>query len=150
MRRLCPSAFFMLLLVACRQEVGRAAPIDAPIRESWVAPARTPRHCDSYRTADPKYWSAEERASAEKDCWVEEELRAYVTERQHCSCDADCVVIPADCPFGCMGIPVNASEAAAVVRKQADLRGRLDSDCTYKCRSVTRTVCEKGWCLAAW
>ena len=91
------------------------------------------------------------RAREERACRVEEEFRRYVTERQQCSRDSDCVVVRTDCPFGCKGIPVSASHADEVIQKQDEIYSRLESRCVSKCeRLVTRTVCDKGWCLAAW
>ena len=134
---------------ACRSP-RRVAQAQGPIKESWVAPPRVPKHCDWYSTADSKYWSDREKVRAEHDCLLEEDLRRFVTARQQCSDDVDCVVVASDCPFGCMGIPVNVSHADAVSRQQAELRKKLDSECMYKCRPVTRTVCENRWCVAAW
>jgi hypothetical protein len=106
-------------------------------------------NCGWYRTADPKYWSDKQKAAAEKECHVVEEWRAFVIARQSCSRDKDCVV-SSDCPFGCVNVPVAAVQAKAVTEKQAELRKKLDGHCKYKCRPVTRTVCEEGWCVGAW
>jgi len=113
-------------------------------------PPRNPRHCDWYRTADPQYWSEQDKAAAERECHVVEEWRAFVTARQVCSVDEDCALVKSRCPFGCMNIPVAASQAKIVDDKQRELRKRLDDDCMYKCRPVTRTVCENAWCVGAW
>jgi hypothetical protein len=125
-------------------------PSSAPPHETWVTPERTPMDCGWYRTADPKHWSNGQKATAEKECHVVEEWRAFVTTHQVCSTDKDCVVVPSECPFGCMNVPVAATHAKAVTEKQTELRKKLDGVCKYKCRPVTRTVCEKGWCVGAW
>jgi hypothetical protein len=115
-----------------------------------VTPARTPKKCDWYRTADPRHWSDEQKAAAEKECHIVEEWRAFVTDHQKCATDKDCVVVRSNCPFGCMNVPVAAVHAKAVEEKEADLRKKLDGECMYKCRPVTRTVCQDGWCVGAW
>jgi hypothetical protein len=128
----------------------RSDPAPGPPRETWVTPARTPKDCGWYRTADPKYWSDKQKAEAEKECHVVEEWRSFVTAHQSCSVDKDCAVVPSDCPFGCMNVPVAAVHANAVTAKQTELRKKLDTDCMYKCRPVTQTKCQKGWCVGAW
>ena len=115
-----------------------------------MTPERKPKDCGWYRTADPKHWPDKEKAAAEKECHVIEEWRAFVTAHQSCSTDKDCAVVASDCPFGCMNVPVAAAHAKAVTEKQTQLRKKLDTDCVYKCRPVTRTACEKGWCVGAW
>ena len=128
----------------------RPDPSPGPPRETWVTPERQPKDCGWYRTADPKYWSDKQKVAAEKECHVVEEWRAFMTAHQGCSTDNDCAVVPSDCPFGCMNVPVAAVHAKALTEKQTALRKRLDADCKYKCRPVTRTVCEAGWCVGAW
>src|SRR5262245_50836275 len=124
----------------------RPDPSPGPPRETWVTPERTPKDCGWYRTAD---WPAKQKAAAEKECHVVEEWRAFVTARQACSTDKDCAAVASDCPFGCMNVPVASVHAKAVTDKQTELWKKLDSDCMYKCRPVTRAVCEKGWCVGA-
>jgi hypothetical protein len=119
-------------------------------RETWVTPARTAKKCDWYQTSAPRSWSDEQKAAAEKRCHVAEEWRVFVTAHQGCSTNEDCVVVPSDCPFGCMNVPVAAVHAKAVTEKQTELRTKLDSVCIYNCRPVTQTVCEQGWCIGAW
>jgi hypothetical protein len=88
------------------------------------------------------------KIAAEKECHLVEELRVFVTERQSCTRDEECVVVHSDCPFGCEGIPVMASEAVTVERKQEELRRRYNDYCRYKCDPVWRAVCRNGWCVA--
>jgi hypothetical protein len=134
-----------LALVGCP---GRRPP--GEVTETWIYPSREPRKkCDQYRTKDPARWSAQDKAESENECLLSEELRAYVLERQHCRRDEDCALVHADCPFGCMGIPVAASEFQAVAKKQDELLNLLIGDCRYKCDPVRRTVCRDGWCVAA-
>jgi hypothetical protein len=92
----------------------------------------------------------EAQNAAEKECRVLEEWRAFVTGRQACSVDKDCVLVESNCPFGCRNVPVAAIHAKVVAEKQRELKKQLDVDCKYKCRPVARTVCEKGWCVGAW
>src|SRR4051812_43426501 len=101
-------------------------------RETWVTPERKPKDCGRYRTADPKHWSDAEKVAAEKDCQVEEEWRAFVTARQTCSVDKDCALVASDCPFGCMNVPVAATQTKVVDEKQRELRKRLTEECMYK------------------
>jgi hypothetical protein len=127
---------------------GRADSPPKP-RETWVTPDRKPEDCGWYRTADAKHWSDKMKAAAEKECYIVEEWRAFVTARQACSSDKDCGLVPSDCPFGCMNVPVAAVHATAVKKKQEDLEKKLDGRCKSKCQPVTRTVCEEGWCVGA-
>lgn len=90
------------------------------------------------------------KAAYEKRCHVEEEWRVFVTARQGCSTNNDCVVVAADCPFGCMNVPVAAVHAKAVMDKQTELSTKLELRCVYKCQAVTQAVCEGGWCVGAW
>lgn len=128
----------------------RSNPSARPPRETWVTPERKPMDCGWYRTADPKYYSDEQKAASEKQCRIVEEWRAFVTAHQACSTNKDCTVVASDCPFGCMNVPVAAVHANAVAEKQAELRGRLASTCSYKCKPVVKTACEKGWCVGGW
>ena len=145
---------FLLALVALGTGGAIAAsPLDPsrdPRDDTWVTPERSPKDCAWYRTADPRRWSAKEKAAAEKDCHVEEEWRAFVTARQSCSTDQDCALVATDCPFGCMNVPVAAVHAKAVTKKESELRKRLVRVCNYKCPPVTRTVCRERWCVGAW
>jgi hypothetical protein len=109
-------------------------------------PSREPRNCERYRTYD---WRAEDKIASEKECRLQEELRVFVMERQTCTREEDCAVVPAFCPFGCEGIPVTASKAGAVKAKLEELRQRYDDYCRYKCDPVWRTTCQDGWCVAA-
>ena len=122
----------------------------ADSRETWVTPEQEVNDCDWYRTADPKYWSDEQKAAAERRCRMVEEWRAFVTERQRCSSDRDCVLVASNCPFGCVNVPVAATHAKAVIGKQDELRKKLGRDCKSRCRPVTRALCEEGWCVAGW
>ena len=114
--------------------------------KTWVVPSREPRDCELYRTYD---WRAGDKIASEKECRLEEELRVFVMERQACTREEECVVVPTLCPFGCEGIPVTVSKARAVKTKLAELRKRYDGYCRYKCDPVWRTTCQKGWCVAA-
>jgi hypothetical protein len=121
-----------------------------PPRETWVTPERRPKDCGWYRTADPEHWSDAQKAAAERECRVLEEWQAFVTARQACSADKDCALVESDCPFGCMNVPVAAAHAKVIAEKQRELQKKMDVVCKYKCQPVTRTVCEKGWCVGAW
>jgi hypothetical protein len=114
--------------------------------KTWVVPSRQPANCERYKTYD---WRAEEKIVSEKECRLAEELRAFVVDRQTCSREEECVVVPASCPFGCEGIPVAASHADALRAKLDELRQKYNDYCRYKCDPVGRTTCQNGWCVAA-
>jgi len=48
-----------------------------------------------------------------------------------------------------MNVPVAAAHAKVVTEKQRELWKKLDGDCKYRCRPLTHTVCEEGWCVGA-
>jgi hypothetical protein len=119
-----------------------------PARKTWVTPEREPMDCNRYLT-DP-YDSENGKIASERRCRIEEQWRAFVTARQGCSVDKDCVLVYSDCPFGCDNVPVAAAHATAVDELQRELWKRLGGRrCKHKCEPVTRTVCEHGWCVGA-
>jgi hypothetical protein len=127
----------------------RGAPPPPPPEERWMDPPRKPLDCAWYRSADPKHWSKEEKERSERECRLREEFRAFVTARQSCSHDDDCALVRVVCPFGCEAVPVNKAQVTAVAAKHEELAKKLETPCKWKCQPVSRTACDKGWCVAA-
>lgn len=132
-------------LPACASR-NRPAGAGGPVVKAWVVPSRQPANCERYRVYGGR---AVDTISSEDECRLVEELRVFVTGRQLCTREEECVVVPAFCPFGCEGIPVASSQAEAVRAKLGELRQRYDGYCRYKCDPVWRATCQNGWCVAA-
>jgi hypothetical protein len=123
---------------ACQRPLGQPG---GNVDGWWLAPDRNARNCDKYGSV---------KADSENECRLVEEFRAFVTSRQACSMDVDCVVVKVACPFGCEGVPVNSSQAVAVEEKHKQLASKYNDYCRYKCRPVRRAACRENWCVAAW
>ena len=119
--------------------------------KTWADPERSPMDCSWYRIKGLSGDSEEDKIAHEGRCRIEEEWRAFVTERQACSTDRDCTLVPTRCPFGCDNIPVAAVHAKAVEDKGLQLWRKLfpsGRGCKARCEGPSRTVCDKKWCVA--
>jgi hypothetical protein len=116
-----------------------------------VTPKHEPFDCDWYRTPEAGYLSDSEKTWHVEECRIREEWRAFVTVRQVCSVDTDCVLVRSGCPFVCDDVPVAAAHALDVEELQRELWERLGGHCKFKCAGepITRAVCERGWCVGA-
>jgi hypothetical protein len=123
----------------------------ASSRETTTQPLPRQTRWPDNRWLVPRDCAAEERSRRKFNglkCELNEELRAYVVERQDCSTSSQCIVVTTRCPFGC-GIPIAERHVADVATMYVELAERFRAagvDCKYQCLVMTDAVCEKGRC----